>query len=218
MNNKFIGIIGAVAGCLIWVPAASAAVVTDVLLQEAGVNSGNPTDEGSSAIAAQTYGTFTGITVGGTYTGPPGIQFDSTTLSTSATSSGTLTVYVTTSGITSPLTASLLAELQSNGLPSGWTVTESILLNGTLIPGLSNAFSITGTVFDTAALSTTSPYTLTEEYVISANSTGTTTDNIELSSTPIPGTLPLFASGLVGFWAWSRKRKVDAKSLEASVA
>jgi hypothetical protein len=34
--------------------------------------------------------------------------------------------------------------------------------------------------------------------------------NVFISQTPLPGTLPLFASGLAGFWAWSRKRKTKS--------
>ena len=49
------------------------------------------------------------------------------------------------------------------------------------------------------------------ELVVSGTNTlGTTVDvdgNVFISSTPLPGALPLFASSIVGFWAWSRKRK-----------
>jgi len=37
------------------------------------------------------------------------------------------------------------------------------------------------------------------------------TGGVPVSATPIPGTLPLFASGLVGFWGWTRRRKPTAK-------
>jgi hypothetical protein len=42
-------------------------------------------------------------------------------------------------------------------------------------------------------------------------STSSMENGFSLTTTPIPGTLPLFASGLVGFWAWSRKRKGNAQ-------
>jgi hypothetical protein len=48
---------------------------------------------------------------------------------------------------------------------------------------------------------------LTFDFVASQSGNGT----VDISATPIPGTLPLFASGLVGFWAWSKKRKPQLK-------
>jgi hypothetical protein len=52
-----------------------------------------------------------------------------------------------------------------------------------------------------------------------ANLTGTATsssitDVFSLTQTPIPGSLPLFGSGLAGVWMWSRKkRKAKAKAI-----
>jgi len=224
MYKRLITISSVIAGALVWAPMANAATV-DVYLQEAGTNGGASMSQGASAISDVSYGTFDQITVGGSYAGPPGISFDSTTLSTSATSSGTLTVDVTATGITGPLSAALplLAELQSNGLPVGWTVTESIYLNGTLVSGLTNAFSATGTVFDSANVNASSgPYSLTEEFVIAASSTGQTTDNIELSATPLPSTWTMLIASLLGLGLFahrgSKKRSQGVSMLGAATA
>jgi hypothetical protein len=41
--------------------------------------------------------------------------------------------------------------------------------------------------------------------------------NVTITPSPLPGTLPLFASSIVGFWAWKRKRR-NALSLDAAAA
>jgi hypothetical protein len=51
-----------------------------------------------------------------------------------------------------------------------------------------------------------------DDFSDGANANTSSMENgFSLTTTPIPGTLPLFASGLVGFWAWSRKRKETAQ-------
>jgi len=53
--------------------------------------------------------------------------------------------------------------------------------------------------------------TLSFDEVIGGNNGGVLLDAIEVTSTPIPAALPLFATGLgvLGLLAWRRKRKAD---------
>ena len=58
-----------------------------------------------------------------------------------------------------------------------------------------------------------------DDFSNGANANTSSMENgFSLTTTPIPGTLPLFASGLVGFWAWSRKRKGTAQLPSPSVS
>jgi hypothetical protein len=60
-------------------------------------------------------------------------------------------------------------------------------------------------------------YSVTHLYTIIATSAGAALSTITLS-TPLPGALPLFATGLLGLWAVRRKRKAaPAKSLDPVV-
>jgi hypothetical protein len=85
--------------------------------------------------------------------------------------------------------------------------TNSGLLTNTLAGPAS--FTATGT---SAAFHAALPgvYSLSEVYTIVAGAGGSDNSTIDIASTPIPGALPLFVSGLVGFWGWQRKRKGSA--------
>ncbi len=113
---------------------------------------------------------------------------------------------------------------------SGVTVTETSYLSPTdvafgtgvtLGTATCTASGCTPSTFSLADASGTN-YSVTEEYSISTLLGGETANsNIDVTDppgTPIPGTLPLFASGLAGFWLWTRKRKVKAKLLASSFA
>ena len=61
-------------------------------------------------------------------------------------------------------------------------------------------------------------YSVTHLYTIIASSAGSALSTINLQ-TPLPGALPLFATGLLGLWALRRKRKAaPAKSLDPVAA
>lgn len=73
-------------------------------------------------------------------------------------------------------------------------------------------FTSTGTVTQTAPTPTfaTTPYVTTLVYTFDFTAVdGNVTAGIDLSTTPIPAALPLFASGLgaMGLFGWRRKRK-----------
>lgn len=202
---RVFGVTGALAAALCWATVADASTV-DITLSESGFG----TFDCGTSCSSVTFGTFSQIGANSTYLGPPGISFDSNALEASSSTAGALTVTVTESGITGP-TGSIPAifSLTSNQLTSGWTILGSILGQAGF-PSLT--LSAIGTDVELGTLATGSaPYSLTEQFVINSNGIGTGNATIDLTSTPIPGTLPLFASGLAGFWAWTRKRRASAK-------
>ncbi len=201
----------ALAGCagifgLVLSAPVAHAVTVDIVFSESGFAT---LDTGASSYNGA-YGTFSNIQIGSAYTGPPGINFLTTNLSTSSTTAGILTIDVIAQGITSPTGSIPLASiLQVNNLPSGWSVTESILYNGALVAGMTNTFNSTGTATPSGTLNASGTYTLTERYVINASGAGTTNDTETISSTPLPAALPLMAGGLgvMGLLARRKKRK-----------
>jgi hypothetical protein len=145
---------------------------------------------------------------------------NSNTLDVSSGTSGTLDVFVTATGNTSPTgLVNFLSSFTQNLLTQGWSVTEkSFHDSGNTAYATTTALgSFTFTASDEtslqtlAALTGSGPYSLTEEYIINANGQGNTNSTIDLTTVPLPGALPLFASGILGFWAWTRKRKPTGK-------
>jgi hypothetical protein len=228
MKNVMIS--SAIAATLCWASSASAATLVSIGLQEAGVNSGNITTEAtgtSSAGFVGTYGDFQ-VNASGVGNGNP-VNLLSNAISVVGDGfAGVLNVYVTLTGVTGPLstTQGFLSSFTQNLLSAGWTVTEMTELSsanatyaGTLLASQlftsSNQTAMSNNTGNTGA----GPlYSVTDVYTITSDGNGGTNDTIDLQATPIPGTLPLFASGLAGFWAWSRKRKVTAKLSNASFA
>jgi hypothetical protein len=50
------------------------------------------------------------------------------------------------------------------------------------------------------------------------SSTSLMTNAFSLTATPVPAALPLFGTGLVGMWAWGRKRKPASKAIGQATA
>ena len=209
------------AACLAMVTMANAATIT-IGLQEAGVNGGAITPVavgvGSAQISNFAYGTFTSNTVDGT--GRPILPLpdilDSSSLNVSSTTAGTLRVYVTSQN-NNDVSNVWLSAFTSNRLPTGWTVTEQTFLdpaNGlfsTAIALGTAVFNAMGTSAAAALAASGANYSVTHLYTIVATGSGTANSTINLS-TPIPGALPLFATGLLGLWALRRKRKQNTPS------
>lgn len=140
-------------------------------------------------------------------------------------------VYVTETGLTGPVGAQGFSSgfTVNMGLPAGWTITEYTYVDPNDVAyalttqlGMftwSSATTGSSTVGGAGAL--TGPYSLTEVYEVTDPS-GVSGDqanlSINLATTPLPGTLPLFASGLAGFWAWGRKRMRGQKSRPSELA
>jgi hypothetical protein len=146
-----------------------------------------------------------------------------TSLDISSSAGGTLRVYVTSQNNTD-VGNTWISSLTSNSLPGGWSVTEQTFIdpgNGlftTTTQLASNLFNTIGTSVSAAIAASGNNYSVTHLYTIVATGAGTALSTINLA-TPIPGALPLFATGLLGLWALRRKRKTaPAESLDPVVA
>ena len=224
MYVKQIATVGLVAASVIWAAAAHAATITI----GSALNGGGITTRASGTDAAST-GSFSAgmgwnanIVTGQTAAAPD--IFNSTSQNTTnGGSTAALDIFVTASNLTSPVgSVPFLSTFTTNAVPSGWTVTESTFLDarntvfGTTTSLGSDAFTgiDTGSALTIAAV--TAPYSITQEYIIRANGiSGSANSTMDVSAVPIPGTLPLFASGLgaLGLLRWRKKRKAPKSAL-----
>jgi hypothetical protein len=196
---------------------ASAAVAVTIGLQEAGVNGGAITNEGS-AVSNFSYGTFNVNSITGTALPLPSI-LDTSALDATASGAGTLNVFVTETGITAPIgTPFFNSGFTLNNLTAGWTVQEQTFLssgNG-LFTGTalgSQMFSAIGAVAQSDSGATgAGPYSITAEYTIIANSIGNSNATIDISAVPEPATwgMMLIGFGAVGFMMRGSRRKQTA--------
>jgi len=209
--------------------AASAGTVT-IGFQEAGVNGGAITSAGSgtgSDIFSGSYGTFTINQVSGAIVPAPGV-LNSASLNVSGTTAGTLNVFITASDLTSPLgSVNWITTLTSNTLSGGVTsvfeqafgnANNAVLPASGFLLGSANFTAIGTVVAPTVTWPTgAGPYSVTEEYTITATGVGTANDTIDLSGTasgvpgPILGAgLPFLAIGYGAMWLVRRNRRKTA--------
>lgn len=165
------------------------------------------------------FGSFSSVTVAGHGQGvltAPDLLF-ADTIDTATASGGTLMVWVTDQGLSAPLgTLPFTSSFTANVVPAGWTITESTFVSSTnaLFGGtpLSAAtFSAIGTGIQTAmAVTGPGPYSVTEEFIISASGAGDANNTIDLSATSVSATEPSpligLAVGLVGVGFLLRRR------------
>jgi hypothetical protein len=190
-------------------------------LQEAGVNANAITTETTSVsgslVFAGGYGTFTlnlATAVGSSLIPEP--NFQSTSLNTSSVSGGTLTVWITQSGLTTPVPGDALRSgFTANAFQGGAvSVVESTFVDGTNAvfgigtPLASQTFTNIGSVSSVNSVGALgSPYSETEKYVITISGAGATNNTINLEAVPEPGTMALFGSGLFGLASLIRRWK-----------
>lgn len=223
MNKKLLAAMVIGAAGLAWAPHARADLIS-IGVQQAGVNGGAVTTEATGSGTASTgtfaYGSFTFNTVTAYDTpdlgGLPDLV-NSNSIDTSSPSGGTITIFVTTTGLPAPVGVDTVsASFTTNSLPAGWTLTEETLYSstGALYGGSKlNSANFTGPLTnETSDASSTvdfaSGYSFTEEYIITASGSGNTNDTID-TTVPEPGSLlvlgtGLFAFGLIG---WTRRRR-----------
>lgn len=187
--------------------SAANAVTVTIGFQQAGVNFGAITTVGSAVdmpvSANQSYGTFTfnSVSASGSGPNPFGNLLSSTALNISSTTAGTFTVYITAQDNSAPSgNLTFTSSLTSNSLPTGWTVTQSTLLdtgNG-LFTGAtlaSNAFTTAGTFASSNAANTGGGlYSVTQIYTIVATGAGNALSTMNISA--VPG--PMVGAGLPG--------------------
>ncbi len=228
MRQKLlIAISGVIAGSLFWAGTASAATVD----LEYSLN------DGVSYVALAsgadiTSGSFSQIEASATGVPPlsgPNLLATSTidVTSSGAPGSNTLIVLITETGLTGASGSTGFASgLSLNSLTSaGATVVEKTYLdpgNGAYAltdllssatysgatGGQSNTFGASGTV--------SGPYSVTAEYIITLGPGQIADGTIDISTTPIPGTLLLLATGLglLGITVWSRRKKMARSVLD----
>lgn len=186
-------------------------------LQQAGVNGGaiitEATGNGNVGINNVTYGTFTVNNVDGIGApNLPGAGLDSNSINISSNTAGTLTVYVTETGVN--LTSGLwdfLSSFTSNSLPSGWTATlltyfdQNDVAYGTTTALGSQTFTAPGIGSASKGVTVAGSFSETEVFEITSNGSGN--DNLTIDMTaaePTSAALLLVVMGAGGLLLWKR--------------
>jgi PEP-CTERM motif len=221
-KNLLTAIVFAV-GALGYAAQADADLIS-IGLQETGVNGGAITTETTSSAAATlgaiSYGTFRLNQATAQDTAGIGLPalLNSNSLNTSTESAGVLHVWVTAQGLTGLVgLASFVSTFAVNALSSDMSVVEQTFYdagNGvyaTTTPLSSAPFTTIGTSSPAGVPETPAgPFSVTEEYTITASGAGNANLTIDLSAAvPEPAALTLLASALLGFGWLARRRNTN---------
>ncbi len=209
---------------LAWSPAARADLVS-IGLQEPGVNGDQITTVAASSGAAGSltmdYGSFVvsgSLAKASVGAGALSELLDSATIDASASSPGTLHIWITAQGLASPagladVISSLALDVVKGDVQS---VTEETFYSatdgryGTTTPLSSASFTEAGSATDVAPVDFTGGlFSITEEYTIVLIGPGLAAGTIDTSdpSVPEPGSLLLLGTALLGFGMVVTKRK-----------
>jgi hypothetical protein len=217
-NKSMMSVLAGVALVASLASSANAAIIS-IGLQEAGTNFGAVTNEGSQAgtlsIGGVSYGTFTLNNVTGTSAPFVTDLINGNSLNASSTTAGTINVFITASGLTTPMgIMSFVSSFTENALANGFTVTQSTFLdanNGiftTTTPLSSQTFTTIGTsVLGATANAGSGPYSVTEEYTITATGEGSANSTAILTAVPEPATWAMMILGFIGVGFMAHRRK-----------
>jgi hypothetical protein len=215
--------VAGVGGLVLSASASDAATVVNFGYANGGAVTAAGTLNQSPTLAASgpvTDGTWSFSASGSAAVGSQ----DSNSLQVSSSTSGVFDVFVTFSGITGPLGSALgfVSSFTLNSVIGTASVTESTYLDSGNSSLPTSAASVPGVLLNSATLSTLTtdslsatgntgigPYSITEEYAITAAGASTTNATIDVTATPLPGALSLFGGGLgvLGLLARRKKRK-----------
>ena len=237
MKAKLLALAG-IASAFLWASTANSATVTIGAAPGAGplpapatvaTSAAGATSFACVACAPAIWGVFNAnqITATGRPINPLPNILGSTSFQINAGEGGTLRVFVTSQNNTD-VNSNWISSFTSNSLPTGWSVREQTFIDtanglftttGATVTQLGNTlFNAIGTSVAAAIAASGNNYSVTHLYTIVATGTGSALSTITLAI-PLPGALPLFATGLLGLWALRRKRKAaPAKSLDPVVA
>jgi hypothetical protein len=219
----------AVAGSLMWASSAYPATISIGLAEGGPVSLVSSGTDAAAFVGA--FGTFSTNIVSGTAGVFPDL-LGSTTSNLVTATPGTIDVVVTAQGLTSP-TSAFSSFLTSNTLPAGWSVTEQTFVDtangrftttpgGTVTQLASNTFNDIGTsVQGKGGVPSGSMYSITELYILTSTGAGgpaLSTIDVQANPVPLPATLPLLGSGLLGLWAWGRKRRAASRDQQPATA
>ncbi len=237
MTRKFYAAF-ALFACLLFLAAGAYAQPICIGLQEAGVNGGAITQVVGSGSSCPNPSEFSGVTTGGLSYGTFGVTVSayavpyiglvepdeqSTSVGGTASSSGTLNVYVTVlneeldAPPNSPAVNDLLSEFTDASV-GVFTVTETTWydpLNGvfTETPGdklgsttfASNGLAQSNNVGGSTAL-LSAGWSETIEYTITATGAGGFNDGVDIQAVPEPASIAMLGSGLLGLAGFARRR------------